>query len=184
MWQWSCSVATPWTAAHQAPRSMVFSRQEYWSGVPLPSKIQTTINQSRVWHPLRHNIVLSKITLIATKHSQLQTTLSAKQVRSSNHIGFSKLAELEPPRRSSDWIPNRLLKESHAPALPLGSTSVDPAVPQILRFQHMPGDRLSHSADKAARNLRVPSFWRDQAERKEKTFNPTHRYSWPNSYKS
>ena len=30
-------VATPWTAAHQAPPSMGFFRQEYWSGVPLPS---------------------------------------------------------------------------------------------------------------------------------------------------
>ena len=29
--------ATPWTAAHQAPLSMGFSRQEYWSRVPLPS---------------------------------------------------------------------------------------------------------------------------------------------------
>ena len=29
--------ATPWIAAHQAPLSMGFSRQEYWSGVPLPS---------------------------------------------------------------------------------------------------------------------------------------------------
>ena len=28
---------TPWTAAHKAPPSMGFSRQEYWSGVPLPS---------------------------------------------------------------------------------------------------------------------------------------------------
>ena len=28
---------TPWTAVHQAPPSMGFSRQEYWSGVPLPS---------------------------------------------------------------------------------------------------------------------------------------------------
>ena len=28
--------ATPWTAAHQAPPSMGFSRQEHWSGVPLP----------------------------------------------------------------------------------------------------------------------------------------------------
>ena len=28
---------TPWTAAHQAPPSMGFSRQEYWSRVPLPS---------------------------------------------------------------------------------------------------------------------------------------------------
>ena len=31
--------ATPWTAAHQAPPSMGFSRQEYWSGVPLPSPL-------------------------------------------------------------------------------------------------------------------------------------------------
>ena len=33
----SCPLATPWTAAYQAPLSMGFSRQEYWSGVPLPS---------------------------------------------------------------------------------------------------------------------------------------------------
>ena len=45
-WKWkvkvkslSCAwlLATPGTAAHQAPPSMGFSRQEYWSGVPLPS---------------------------------------------------------------------------------------------------------------------------------------------------
>ena len=30
---------TPWTVAYQAPLSMGFSRQEYWSGVPLPSPI-------------------------------------------------------------------------------------------------------------------------------------------------
>ena len=29
--------ATPWTVAHQAPQSMDFSRQEYWSGLPFPS---------------------------------------------------------------------------------------------------------------------------------------------------
>ena len=32
-------LATPWTAAYQAPPSMGFSRQEYWSGVPLPSSL-------------------------------------------------------------------------------------------------------------------------------------------------
>ena len=45
-WKWKVKVkslsraqlcATPWTAAHQAPPSMEFPRQEYWSGVPLPS---------------------------------------------------------------------------------------------------------------------------------------------------
>ena len=30
-------LATSWTATHQAPPSMGFSRQEYWSGLPLPS---------------------------------------------------------------------------------------------------------------------------------------------------
>ena len=34
----SCpTLSDPWTAAYQAPPSMGFSRQEYWSGVPLPS---------------------------------------------------------------------------------------------------------------------------------------------------
>ena len=45
-WKWKGKVkslscvwpsATPWTAVFQAPPSMGFSRQEYWSGVPLPS---------------------------------------------------------------------------------------------------------------------------------------------------
>ena len=31
--------ATPWTEAHQAPPSMGFSRQEYWSGMPVPSVV-------------------------------------------------------------------------------------------------------------------------------------------------
>ena len=36
----SCQLlATPWTAAYQAPLSMGLFRQEYWSGVPLPSPI-------------------------------------------------------------------------------------------------------------------------------------------------
>ena len=46
VWKWKAKVkslshvrllATPWTAAYRAPLSMGFSRQEYWSGVPLPS---------------------------------------------------------------------------------------------------------------------------------------------------
>ena len=51
-WEWKVKakllssvrlLATPWTAAHQAPPSMGFSRQEYWSGVPLPSPQNTAI---------------------------------------------------------------------------------------------------------------------------------------------
>ena len=40
-------LATPWTAAHQAPPSMGFSRQEDWSGVPLPSPF-ANMNTRRV----------------------------------------------------------------------------------------------------------------------------------------
>ena len=49
-WKWKVKVkslsrvwllATPWTAACQAPPSMGFSRQEYWSGVPLPSPMES-----------------------------------------------------------------------------------------------------------------------------------------------
>ena len=45
-WKWKVKVksvsrvwlfVTPWTTAYQAPLSMGFSRQEYWSGLPLPS---------------------------------------------------------------------------------------------------------------------------------------------------
>ena len=35
--RWAWLFLTPWTAAYQAPPSMGFSRQEYWSGLPLPS---------------------------------------------------------------------------------------------------------------------------------------------------
>ena len=35
-------LATPWTTAYQTPPSMGFSRQEYWSGVPLPSPQNTS----------------------------------------------------------------------------------------------------------------------------------------------
>ena len=46
VWKWKVKMkslsrvwllAIPWTAAYQAPPSMEFSRQDYWSGVPLPS---------------------------------------------------------------------------------------------------------------------------------------------------
>ena len=70
VWKWKLKVkslsraqllATPWTAAYQAPLSMGFSRQEYWSGFPLPSphtgilldKIQAIIYiwiSDKPWH--------------------------------------------------------------------------------------------------------------------------------------
>ena len=65
-WKWKVKVkslsrvwlfATPWTAAYRAPPSMGFSRQECWSGVPLPSPIWLTTSPHKkvcifhVWMP-------------------------------------------------------------------------------------------------------------------------------------
>ena len=61
-WKWKVKVkllsrvrlfATPWTAAYQAPPSMGFSRQEYWSGLPLPSP-KLILNYSiKIWISVR-----------------------------------------------------------------------------------------------------------------------------------
>ena len=65
-WKWKVKVkllshvrpsATPWTAAFQAPPSMGFSRQEYWSGVPLPSPyMQSTSCKMPGW--MKHKLEL------------------------------------------------------------------------------------------------------------------------------
>ena len=59
-WKWKVKVkslscvrpsATPWTAAYQASPSIGFSRQEYWSGVPLPSPLSSTQNFTKISFP-------------------------------------------------------------------------------------------------------------------------------------
>ena len=68
VWKWKVKVkslshvqlsATPWTAAYQVPLSTGFSRQEYWSGVPLPSpwipsssfKVMLCCHIKSIWRP-------------------------------------------------------------------------------------------------------------------------------------
>ena len=52
--------ATPWTAAHQAPLSTGFSRQEYWSGLPFPSphaiKVMLKILKARLQHYMNREL--------------------------------------------------------------------------------------------------------------------------------
>ena len=78
-WQWKVKVkslshvrllATPWTSAYQAPPSMGFSRQEYWSGVPSPSPTPmhrahsilyvSTNLQIFCWHPFKWTVTFIK----------------------------------------------------------------------------------------------------------------------------
>ena len=65
----SCpTLATPWTAAYQAPPSMGFSRQNYWSGVPLPSPFSTTLEyeNAKLEKKKRKNII-SKVFALEIK---------------------------------------------------------------------------------------------------------------------
>ena len=66
-WKWKVKVkspshvklsATPWTAAYQAPPSMGFSRQEYWSGVPLPSPSEILVMVYSLVGRLRMDMIL------------------------------------------------------------------------------------------------------------------------------
>ena len=74
-WKWRVKVkslsrvwlfATPRTAAYQAPPSMGFSRQEYWSGVPLPSPGAYSFTL-QPWHPTPIP-VYPTVTIILTGH--------------------------------------------------------------------------------------------------------------------
>ena len=75
-WKWKVKVeslshvwllATPWTAAYQAPLSMGFPRQEYWSGLPLPSLTKQEIEMNLIYTKSWMN--LQRITMNA-KYSQ------------------------------------------------------------------------------------------------------------------
>ena len=94
-WKWKVKVkslscvlflVTPWTVAHQAPPSMGFSRQEYWSGVPLPSPVSLATASFNTfsfpffigwWFAGESNSTTYKIvTYVSLGHSRLRIKLS------------------------------------------------------------------------------------------------------------
>ena len=54
-------IATPWTAAHQAPPSMGFSRQEYWSGVPLLTNLDSILKSRDITLPTKVRLVKAMV---------------------------------------------------------------------------------------------------------------------------
>ena len=98
-WKWSCSVVSdssrPQPAAYQAPPSMGFSRQEYWSGVPLPYGLTTITFPSPRWGPPRHRGVkdLFKVAQLAvvgqSGHSNVHLSHSLHYLHQGRfHRGF------------------------------------------------------------------------------------------------
>ena len=110
-WKWKVKVkslsrvwlfATPWTAAYRAPPSMGFSRQEYWSGVPLPSLyqhvrcVQLCGSSNILWHSLSLGLE-GKLTfsspVATTEFSKFAGILSA--ALSQHHFLGFEIAQLE-----------------------------------------------------------------------------------------
>ena len=93
---------TPWTVAHQAPPSMGFSRQEYWSGLPFPSPGESSQPRDR-----------SQVSHIAGRCFNLWATKEALRIL--EWVSFPSLGDL----------PN-LGIEPVSPVLAGGSSMADP----------------------------------------------------------
>ena len=95
-WKWNVKVkslsrfwllVTPWTAAHQAPPSTGFARQEYWSGVPLPS-LPLTRKSSQFWVPWLH-VSINSLKSVMVKVFTPQTLANAMNQGFSSTFFFS-----------------------------------------------------------------------------------------------
>ena len=75
----------PMTEAHQAPPSMGFSRQEYWSGVPLPSpmtNLDSILKSRDITVPTKVHIVKAMVFLVVTYGCDSRTIKKAVQFSS------------------------------------------------------------------------------------------------------
>ena len=99
----SCpTLATPWTAAYQAPLSMGFSRQKYWSGVPLPSPVKLL---SHIQFSVSPWTAACQAFLSFTISQSLLKLMSIEAVTPSNHLNLCHLLLL-----LSSSFPTALLK--------------------------------------------------------------------------
>ena len=104
-------LATPWTAAYQALPSMGFSRQEYWSGVPLPSPSITDsillhsaffiVHLSHPYITTGKTIALTRWTFVGKVKSLLFNTLSRLEKAMAPHSSTLawKIPWMEEPGR-------------------------------------------------------------------------------------
>ena len=94
-WKWKVKVkslsrvrpsATPWTAAFQAPPPMGFSRQEYWSGVSLPSLGKTAYQSSNTPH--KFILLLKCVTLLQGLSFTFRSSKFLSSIQNPSPEGF------------------------------------------------------------------------------------------------
>ena len=115
--------ATPWTAAYQAPPSMGFSRQKYWSGVPLPDSIYV---QRNMLYTQRRPVV-----------AQLEKNPPAMQESRVQSLGQEDLLEKK-GQPTTEFLPGK----SH------GERSLEGYSPWPRRVRHDLGNKPPHTHGK------------------------------------
>ena len=96
-WKWKVKVkslsharlfATPWTVAYQAPPSMGFPRQEYWSGLPLPSL-------KPHWQVLKTSAPLKNLSISSLNDSAVPCDVQNREHKTSISILNETLVQLQ-----------------------------------------------------------------------------------------
>ena len=122
-WKWKVKVkslsrvrllATPWTAAHQAPSSTGFSKQEYWSGVPYSLMTRVYVGGC---HPLVTCLVISQALAVLKEETAglklrgwgkrlkyVPSALSAKQHLTKRTTRMSHISHTQFPLSATSYI--------------------------------------------------------------------------------
>ena len=111
-WKWKMRVkslshvqlfATPWTSAYQAPPSMGFSRQEDWSGVPLPSPQLATLPQKSPLRKLPFRVMPNTIHMATRKLLTRYTVLTQQGPKKSKESLTTRVG-FEPTRAEHNGL--------------------------------------------------------------------------------
>ena len=115
---------TLWTAAYQAPPSMGFSRQEYWSGVPLPSPVVSYTSLWAISKPKNDTVkvlhsICQHIWKLSSGHRTGKGPFSSQSLRKamskniqttaklhSSHTGTKEYSKYSKPGFNSTWTVN------------------------------------------------------------------------------
>ena len=89
------TLCDPWTAAYQAPLSMGFSRQEYWSGVPLPSPVLRAINPKYSLEELMLKLKLQDFGHLMQTNSSLEKSLMLGKIEGRRRRGHQRMRWLD-----------------------------------------------------------------------------------------
>ena len=90
--------ATPWSVAHQAPPSLGFSRQEYWSGMPSPSPGKTIALTRQTFVGKVMSVLFNMLSILVITFLPGSKRLLISWLQSSSAV------ILEPPKIKSDTV--------------------------------------------------------------------------------